>query len=129
MAVTRHSFFVMLTMLALLVQGMAFSGQVMAMPVSNSMDHMQIIDAHCQDPVSTHACCDESAANSGNKSCCEGDSACLSDCNHCLSISVAGTLVDTQMWPSTLAYSEKLFSAIPSLHSLALPTELRPPIV
>ncbi|MBV7316325.1 hypothetical protein [Shewanella sp. NIFS-20-20] len=116
-------------MLALLVQSMAFNGQVMAMPADAAMDYSQSLEAHCPSMAISDSCCPNDASHLENQSCCDGVDTCISDCNHCLSISVAGTLLDVHVWPTSRAGSGKLTTIIPSLHSLALPTELRPPIV
>lgn len=126
------------TVLALLVQGMAFGAQSV-MPVSDSAHHAMMMDGmHCA-PISDAAhdsnvammsdmddCCSDLQA--GSNSCCDSQGSCSGDCIHCLSISVTGTLLNDSYWPEAIPSGTGLIAFVPHFHSISLPMALRPPI-
>ncbi|MCF1426465.1 MAG: hypothetical protein LPH21_07965 [Shewanella sp.] len=115
----------LLTMLALLVQSVAFGAQSVA-PVSVNMHQTMMMDGnHCASEMAN--CCDSAAQTSVN-SCCDGQGSCSDDCIHCLSISVTGSLLSDSRWPDALPFGALLVACLPQFHSIALPTSLRPPI-
>ncbi|MGI2258457.1 hypothetical protein [Shewanella sp. GXUN23E] len=119
----------LLTMLALLVQSVAFGAQSVT-PVSVDMHQTMMMDGnHCAPDMAMTAmdCCDNDAQASGN-SCCDGQGSCSGDCVHCLSISVTGTLLSDSRWPDALPCGTLLVAYLPHFHSIALPKALRPPI-
>lgn len=123
----------LMTVLALLMQGMVFGGHAMAQTSDNQM-HAMMMDGtsamHCVDDTETLSmaaddCCNTDTAT---KACCDGNGSCTGDCSHCLSISVTGTLLSDNYWPEGFPSSAEVVSAIPHFHSVSLPLTLRPPI-
>ncbi|MCL2915202.1 hypothetical protein L2725_15690 [Shewanella corallii] len=121
----------LLTMLALLVQGVAFGAQTMDLNQQVSHQAMMMDDMHCAPhsamDMSAMDCCSTDIQASSN-SCCEGQGSCSGDCVHCLSISVTGTLLSDSYWPEALPHGILLSAYIPHFHSISLPMALRPPI-
>ncbi|WOT05435.1 hypothetical protein [Shewanella youngdeokensis] len=80
---------------------------------------------------STHCCHSNQmkpAVAGNSKDCCNGGSICQSDCNHCLVISVTGTLYSTASWPKSGKTDLAVTTQMPHFHSILLPQDLRPPI-
>ena len=121
----------LLTVLALLVQGMAFGGQAMTQVPDIEHYAMMMDDMHCDPGMSQDMpamdCCGDKSPATGN-SCCEGQGSCSSDCIHCLSISVTGALLHDSYWPEAQPVGLSLLTYIPHFHSISLPKALRPPI-
>ncbi|WP_084267003.1 hypothetical protein [Shewanella marina] len=83
--------------------------------------------SHCdpQSMINRHDCCDEQSS----QPCCDGSNGvCMSDCGHCQTISVTGTLPATETWPSFSGTHHVLAMLMPHFHSIALPQAFRPPI-
>lgn len=120
----------LLTVLALLVQGMAFGGQSLTQ-ISDIEHHVMMTGGnHCDDGMDmsmpANNCCDMDMSSA--TACCDGQGTCSGDCVHCLSISVAGTLLSDCNWPDAQPMGLQQTTYIPHFHSISLPQALRPPI-
>lgn len=132
-AIRRH-FLVTMTLFALVGQTLLSNGFAMinVAHASEDMPAMQMMeqaDCHSNNAVDQSHCCDQmQSAAQQQSNCCEGEGFCQGDCNHCLVISVAGTLITIESWPGFVGSQIATATQMPHFHSISLPRNLRPPI-
>ena len=139
LSVRRH-ILVLFTMLALLGQGMLTNGHWMVPTAEAHSGEMHstahpmaaTMDCHPQQTQSSH-CCDDPQVDTvlpdTVSHCCEGKGFCKSDCNHCLVISVAGTLIAIGSWPVMSLPEAAVATPMPHFHSVSVGQTIKPPIV
>lgn len=136
LSILRRHTLLAFTLLALLSQLLLTNGSLM---VPNAMaDEMPMMtmqdgaECHQMQMDSDTHCCDSDETMQmlpGNsKNCCNGKGSCQSDCNHCLVISVTGTLFSVLSWPGNNTSDIATATPMPHFHSISLPQDLRPPI-
>ncbi|MCG9731621.1 hypothetical protein L1D44_17645 [Shewanella sp. Isolate13] len=133
--IRRHTLLAFM-LLALLSQLVLTNGSWMvpnAMADEMPMMSMQAGTECHQDQMDedTHCCESEESMQmlpGDSQSCCNGNGNCQSDCNHCLVISVTGTLFSVTPWPGFNTSDIALATPMPHFHSISLPQDLRPPI-
>ena len=140
--IRRHTL-IAFTLLAMLSQGLLSNGSMM---VGKAQAHEAMMSGshHSQmmtmkDGVACHSeqtgniphCCDEQVKHAlpdEAQSCCNGNGYCQGDCNHCLVISMTGTLFDTKSWPGFSPSELALATQMPYFHSISISKDIRPPI-
>ncbi|WP_153913061.1 hypothetical protein [Shewanella sp. TC10] len=130
----RHSFIVF-TLLTLLSQVMLTNGSLM---INNANAHeapmksMQVEKSHHKNNETADSdCCKTAQAPQQaieSTNCCEGKTSCELDCNHCLVITVTGTLLNFLPWPGNNISDIAMATPMPHFHSISLLQDLRPPI-
>ncbi|OEG73805.1 hypothetical protein BEL05_15250 [Shewanella colwelliana] len=130
----RHHTFVIITLLCMLGQVLLSNGfsmvsyaQADEMPMVMQMEN----GANCHSSptqMKSHCCDAEQNVLPAAQHCCEGNGYCKGDCNHCLVISVTGTLFTVKSWPSFNGSESILATQMPHFHSISLGSDLRPPI-
>jgi hypothetical protein len=130
----RHHTLVAFTLLAMLGQVMLSNGfsmvsyaQADEMPMMMQMTNEG--DCHTsQVEIPSHCCDVEQNVLPAAQHCCEGNGYCKGDCNHCLVISVTGTLFTVKPWPGFSGSESIMAIQMPHFHSISLGSVLRPPI-
>ncbi|QYJ85909.1 hypothetical protein K0I73_17365 [Shewanella mesophila] len=130
----RHHTLVAFTLLAMLGQVMLSNGfsmvsyaQADEMPMMMQLTNSD--DCHeSQVEMKSHCCDGEENVLPATQHCCEGNGYCKGDCNHCLVISVIGTLFTVKPWPGFNGSESILAIQMPHFHSISLGSALRPPI-
>ncbi|WP_259651268.1 MULTISPECIES: hypothetical protein [Shewanella] len=96
------------------------------------MQSMQVETHHQQtnQAANTDCCKTAQIAQQAIESthCCEGKMSCELDCNHCLVITVTGTLLSFSPWPGNNISDIAMATPMPHFHSISLLQDLRPPI-
>ncbi len=141
--IRRHTL-IAFTLLAMLSQGLLSNGSMM---VGKVQAHEAVMSGslhtpmmNMEDGAACHSkqtdkvshCCNSEQLDDvlpdEAQSCCNGNGYCQGDCNHCLVISMTGTLFDTKSWlefsPSELA----LATQMSHFHSISIVKDIRPPI-
>ncbi|MCG9697852.1 hypothetical protein [Shewanella sp. Isolate11] len=129
----RHQTLVVFTLLAMLGQVMLSNGFAMvSYAQADEMPVMQMADSsncHETQTEKTSHCCDtEENVLPATQHCCEGNGFCKGDCNHCLVISVTGTLFSVKSWSGFRGSESIMAIQMPHFHSITLGSALRPPI-
>ncbi|MFV7770091.1 hypothetical protein [Shewanella marisflavi] len=130
----RHHTLVVLTLLALLGQVLMANGVSMVSHAqADELPMMQMNErSGCNDDsakMQSHCCDDEQNVLPAAQHCCEGKGFCKGDCNHCVVISVTGTLFTVTPWPGVAGSESILATQVPHFHSISLGSAFRPPIV
>ncbi|MBE7216257.1 hypothetical protein MK852_23545 [Shewanella benthica] len=139
----RHTL-IAFTLLAMLSQGLLSNGSMMIgkaqaheamMSGSHHSQMMSMKDGaacHSEQTDNIPHCCDSELLDDvlpdEAQSCCDGKGYCQGDCNHCLVISVTGTLFDTKSWPGFSPSELALATQMPHFHSISISKDIRPPI-
>ena len=138
----RRHILLVFTLLAMLSQGVFANGLMIDNPQSHkammSGSHhgtmMNIKDGatcHTEQTVELSHCC-ENEQNSmlpgTAQNCCDGDNSCKGDCNHCLVISMTGTLFSSKSWSGFSPSEFVMATQMPHFHSISLPQDIKPPI-
>ncbi|WP_261923615.1 hypothetical protein [Shewanella sp. NFH-SH190041] len=129
----QHRLLSLFTVLAILLQGMVLSGQVIAQPDSAPLSHITASLSsshpcdtdHLSSPIAEMDCCQTPASA---PHCCDGNNGCSEDCGHCMTISVTGTLLSDNYWPERFPSEAAVSTKLPHFHSVSLSQALRPPI-
>jgi len=144
-------FLVIFTLLALVGQSVVSNGHAMvphtmdmsAMPQDMSamahhdstqgMDHAAMMQMNTETPADSHSmadtdCCNDKKLPGAKQHCCDGATSCSNDCDHCLTISVAGTLFSPHLWPSVSISDTAMATPMPHFHSISLSSAFKPPI-
>ena len=129
----RQHTLVIFTLLALLGQVLLTNGMAMvSYAQADEMPMMQMNngdDCHDDDAMmQSHCCDDEQNVLTAAQHCCEGKGFCKGDCNHCVVISVTGTLFTVTPWPGVAGSESVLATQMPHFHSISLGSAFRPPI-
>ncbi|QFU20618.1 hypothetical protein FM038_001150 [Shewanella eurypsychrophilus] len=140
----RHTL-IAFTLLAMLSQGLLSNGSFMVgkaqahEAMMSSSHHSQMMTmkngATChteQQTSDTSPCCDSEQIDEvlpdETQSCCNGNGYCQGDCNHCLVISVTGTLFETTSWPGFSPSELAMATQMPHFHSISIAKDIKPPI-
>ncbi|WP_394202588.1 hypothetical protein [Shewanella waksmanii] len=136
--VVRRQTLVIFTLLAMLGQVLLSNGFAMVPMAQAEESHsmMQMTNgASCHTVTSMETashCCDAELSATplpeDNQHCCNGNGTCQADCNHCLVISVTGTLFDVKTWSGFNGSQHAMATQMPHFHSISLARDLRPPI-
>ncbi|MGS0692960.1 hypothetical protein [Shewanella sp. 0m-4] len=136
LSIFRRHTLLALTLLALLSQLVLSNGSLMVpSAMAGDMQMMSMQDGtechQVQMDEGAHCCDSEEQMQmlpGNSKDCCNGNGSCQSDCNHCLVISVTGTLLSASPWPGFTTSEIVTATPMPHFHSISLPQDLRPPI-
>lgn len=139
----RHTL-IAFTLLAMLSQGLLSNGSLMVgkaqaheamMTGSHHSQMMSMNDGatcHTSQVDNSSPCCDSEQIDrvlpDEAQSCCNGNGYCQGDCNHCLVISVTGTLFETKPWPGFSPSELAMATQMPHFHSISISKDIRPPI-
>ncbi|QYK01687.1 hypothetical protein [Shewanella psychrotolerans] len=129
----RHHTLVVFTLLAMLGQVTLSNGfSMVSYAQADEMPMMQMSngdDCHESQVDMKSQCCDgEQNVLPAAQHCCEGNGYCKGDCNHCLVISVVGTLFTVKSWPGFSSSESIMAIQMPHFHSISLGSAFRPPI-
>ncbi len=132
--ILRHHALVVFTLLAMLGQVMLSNGfSMVSYAQADEMPMMQMadsVDCHkTQVEKTSHCCDDDQEVLPAGQHCCEGNGYCKGDCNHCLVISMTGTLFYVESWSGFHGSEPIMTIQMPHFHSITLGSALRPPIV
>ncbi|WP_394390901.1 hypothetical protein [Shewanella woodyi] len=136
----RHTLLVF-TLLAMLSQGVFASGSMIGMsPTHEAMmsgaHHSQMMSmkngesCHTEQKTTPSHCCEleQTMLPGAAQNCCDGEGLCKGDCNHCLVISMTGTLFSSKSWSGFSPSEFVMATQMPHFHSISLPQDIRPPI-
>ncbi|WP_394129377.1 hypothetical protein [Shewanella maritima] len=139
LSLLRHKITYAFTLLALVGQ-LVFANGVLMVPKAHAQEMpmaqmSQNMDCHQAKPVvQSDDCCSKQVQSpettvSTQQHCCGGSNMCQSDCNHCLFISIAGTLFEFSHWSAFQVPEKAQANVMPHFHSISQQQDIRPPIV
>ena len=134
-SILRHHTLLTITLLALLSQLLLANGLMIPNAMADEMPMMSMqheAECHPMQMQSNPHCCGShdtmQMQRDNTNHCCNSTGSCISDCHHCLVISVIGTVFSVFSWPKRNTNETLTATPMHHFHSISLPQVLRPPI-